>query len=82
MSCRAGSIIKIPATFNGRPTPKVSWEFEGGAKTETKDRLHVLPVDSEVQGFGPLKLKAFTCHENILSAIIGASVAKNLRTLF
>ena len=46
--CPAGSTIRIPASFKGRPMPKVSWEFEGGAKTEIKDRVHVLPVNSEV----------------------------------
>lgn len=45
---RAGSPIKIPVTVAGRPVPKVTWEFEGKAKAEKKDRLHTLPVDSQV----------------------------------
>lgn len=45
---RAGSPFKIPATITGRPVPKVTWEFDGKAKTEKKDRLHILPVDSQV----------------------------------
>ena len=46
--CRAGSTIKIPAEITGLPTPEVSWEFDGGAKTEKKKDRHTLPVDSEV----------------------------------
>ncbi|KAJ8352204.1 hypothetical protein SKAU_G00236800 [Synaphobranchus kaupii] len=47
--CHAGSTIKIPAAIKGRPTPEVSWEFDGGAKTEKKDDRHTLPVDSQIR---------------------------------
>lgn len=52
---RAGTPFKIPATITGRPAPKVTWEFDGKAKTEKKDRLHVLPVDSQVTSFSDFK---------------------------
>lgn len=45
---RAGLPIKIPVTITGRPVPKVTWEFDGKAKTEKKHHLHTLPVDSQV----------------------------------
>ncbi len=48
---RVGTPFKIPATITGRSVPKVTWEFDGKAKTEKKDRLHVLPVDSQVTSF-------------------------------
>lgn len=48
LSIRVGTPFKIPATITGRSVPKVTWEFDGKAKTEKKDRLHVLPVDSQV----------------------------------
>lgn len=48
LSIRAGNPIKIPVTVTGRPVPKVTWEFDGKAKTEKKDRLHTLPADSQV----------------------------------
>lgn len=48
---RAGTPIKIPVIITGRPVPKVTWEFGGKAKTEKKDRLHTLPVDSQVPRF-------------------------------
>lgn len=46
---RAGDPIKIPATIKGRPVPKVTWEFDGKAKAHKKNKLHTLPVDSEVR---------------------------------
>ncbi|KAF3843790.1 hypothetical protein F7725_002639 [Dissostichus mawsoni] len=46
---RAGDAFKIPATIKGRPTPKVTWEFTGKAKSHKKNKLHTLPVDSEVR---------------------------------
>lgn len=46
---RAGDSIKIPATIKGRPVPKVTWEFDGKAKAHKKNKLHTLPVDSEVR---------------------------------
>ncbi|XP_064868260.1 titin-like [Oncorhynchus nerka] len=46
---RAGHSFRIPAIIKGRPVPKVTWEFTGPAKTHKKNRLHVLPVDSELE---------------------------------
>lgn len=46
---RAGDAFKIPATIKGRPAPKVTWEFTGKAKSHKKNKLHTLPVDSEVR---------------------------------
>lgn len=46
---RAGDPVKIPATIKGRPIPKVTWDFAGKAKSHKKNKLHTLPVDSEVR---------------------------------
>lgn len=46
---RAGDPVRIPATIKGRPVPKVTWDFYGKAKTQVKNKLHTLPVDSEVR---------------------------------
>ena len=46
---RAGDPIKIPATIKGRPDPKVTWDFDGKAKSHKKNKVHTLPVDSEVR---------------------------------
>lgn len=46
---RAGDPIRIPATIKGRPVPKVTWDFYGKAKTHVKNKLHTLPMDSEVR---------------------------------
>lgn len=45
----AGDPIRIPATIKGRPVPKVTWDFDGKAKSHKKNKLHTLPVDSEVR---------------------------------
>eukprot|EP00061_Rhincodon_typus_P019022 g48455.t1 len=36
LNCLAGTHLRIPAIVTGRPTPKISWEFEGQAKTVLK----------------------------------------------
>lgn len=48
---RAGDPFRIPAIIKGRPVPKVTWEFDGKAKKHKKNKLHTLPVDSEVRQF-------------------------------
>lgn len=49
VSIRAGDPIRIPTTIGGRPVPKVTWDFYGKAATQKKNKLHTLPVDSEVR---------------------------------
>lgn len=46
---RAGDPFKIPVIIAGRPVPKVTWDFDGKAKKHKKNKLHTLPVDSEVR---------------------------------
>lgn len=46
---RAGDPFRIPASIKGRPVPKVTWEYDGKAKSHKKNKLHTLPVDSEVK---------------------------------
>ncbi|KAI4798295.1 hypothetical protein KUCAC02_022138, partial [Chaenocephalus aceratus] len=49
LTCRAGTPLQIPVSFSGRPTPKLTWTFDGPAECEKKNDLHTLPIDSEIQ---------------------------------
>ena len=46
---RAGEPFKIPVIVEGRPAPKVVWDFYGKAPTERKNKLHQLPIDCTVR---------------------------------
>lgn len=67
---RAGDPIRIPATIKGRPVPKVTWDFYGKAKTHQKNKLHTLPVDSEVRSSWYLFLAEKTISETIFSKVL------------
>ena len=49
LTCRAGTPLQIPVSFSGRPTPKLTWTFDGPAESEKKNDVHTLPIDSEVR---------------------------------
>lgn len=60
---RAGDPIKIPASIKGRPVPKVTWDYDGKAKSHKKNKLHTLPVDSEVRPYK--ETQGFTSHKTV-----------------
>lgn len=66
LSCRAGSMIKIPTVITGRPTPKVTWTFDGTAETEKKNELHTLPIDSDVRSIHISKIHNFLMAKNLI----------------